>query len=214
MRPGRRYGGICRGQIERAEVGVDLGETNPLYLRAQTALWQEHNKMCAAGTRVERTKITITGFLSASRTGRLPRLPAYHADPDSSRQNAAQPVHGAWFRSTCRPSDRRRCYRFSMHSTGRMSSTTPLVLWRLVSSPCGERSEPRGQDGAGARRHRPRRARGYDDTDPHGHCCEPDWRKRAPSALEFLFSGERGADSDQRREDEDEDEDLSADRAT
>jgi predicted alpha/beta superfamily hydrolase len=44
------------------------------------------------------------------------------------------------------------------------------------------------------------RARGYDDTvlgwcpDPDGRHCEPDWRKRAPSALEFLFSGARGAD--------------------
>jgi predicted alpha/beta superfamily hydrolase len=53
------------------------------------------------------------------------------------------------------------------------------------------------------------RARGYDDTDlgwcpdPHGRHCEPDWRKRAPSALEFLFSGARGADHDQRREHED-----------
>lgn len=51
------------------------------------------------------------------------------------------------------------------------------------------------------------RARGYDDTDlgwcldPNGRHCEPDWRKRAPFALEFLFSGERGTDSDQSRED-------------
>ncbi len=59
------------------------------------------------------------------------------------------------------------------------------------------------------------RARGYDATDlhwcpdPHGRHCEPDWRKRAPTALQFLFSGERGADSGQSREDED----LSATRA-
>jgi predicted alpha/beta superfamily hydrolase len=52
------------------------------------------------------------------------------------------------------------------------------------------------------------RARGYDHDalhwrpDPHGRHCEPDWRKRAPSAIEFLFSGERGADSDHSREDD------------
>ncbi len=42
------------------------------------------------------------------------------------------------------------------------------------------------------------RARGYDDTslmwlaDPYGQHSEQDWRKRAPSAIEFLFSGKHG----------------------
>jgi len=43
------------------------------------------------------------------------------------------------------------------------------------------------------------RARGYDDTDlhwcpdPQGHHCERHWRKRAPTALEFLFSADERA---------------------
>lgn len=52
------------------------------------------------------------------------------------------------------------------------------------------------------------RGRGYDDAslmwlaDPYGKHSEHDWRKRAPSALEFLFSGQRGEYHGTSRDDE------------
>ena len=52
------------------------------------------------------------------------------------------------------------------------------------------------------------RGRGYDDTslmwlaDPYGKHSEHDWRKRAPSALEFLFSGKHGQYDGASRDDD------------
>ena len=52
------------------------------------------------------------------------------------------------------------------------------------------------------------RGRGYDDTslmflaDPYGKHSERDWRKRAPSAIEFLFSGKHGTYAGASRDDE------------
>ena len=52
------------------------------------------------------------------------------------------------------------------------------------------------------------RGRGYDDTslmwlaDPYGKHSEHDWRKRAPSALEFLFSGKHGQYNGASRDDD------------
>jgi enterochelin esterase-like enzyme len=54
------------------------------------------------------------------------------------------------------------------------------------------------------------RGRGYDDTslmflaDPYGKHSEQDWRKRAPSAIEFLFSGNHGQYAGSARDDDQE----------